>query len=68
MAAQGDNQYDPYIPAGGAPATTTPNAPGNQRTAALQAVSLTFLFYVPLENFPGIRRWIVDGENSAPPV
>jgi len=31
-------RYDPYIPAGGAPATeTTPAAPGNQRTAALQA-------------------------------
>lgn len=40
MASTGDRPYDPYIPsepaAGGAGAQP---APGNQRTAALQAVS-----------------------------
>jgi hypothetical protein len=40
MASTGDRPYDPYIPAepaaGGA---GTQQAPGNQRTAALQAVS-----------------------------
>jgi len=40
MASTGDRPYDPYIPAepaaGGAGAQS---APGNQRTAALQAVS-----------------------------
>jgi len=30
-------RYDPYIPAGGAPAAEPAAAPGNQRTAALQA-------------------------------
>jgi len=36
--ADREGQYDPYIPAGGAPAAgSTQNAPGNQRTAALQA-------------------------------
>lgn len=41
MAAE-NNQYDPYIPAGGAPAAGGAQAaPGNQRTAALQAVSMT---------------------------
>lgn len=40
MAAE-NNQYDPYIPAGGTPAAGgAHNAPGNQRTAALQAVSV----------------------------
>jgi hypothetical protein len=43
MASTGDRPYDPYIPAepaaGGAGAQT---APGNQRTAALQAVSVYF--------------------------
>jgi len=40
MADRDAAQYDPYIPAGGAaPAAgaQTQNAPGNQRTAALQA-------------------------------
>jgi hypothetical protein len=38
--AERDAQYDPYIPAGGAPAASSAQAaPGNQRTAALQAVS-----------------------------
>jgi hypothetical protein len=40
--AERDGQYDPYIPASGAaPAGTgtSQSAPGNQRTAALQAVS-----------------------------
>jgi hypothetical protein len=38
--ADRDAQYDPYIPSGGAPAAGTAQAaPGNQRTAALQAVS-----------------------------
>jgi hypothetical protein len=44
MASTGDRPYDPYIPAepaaGGAGAQP---APGNQRTAALQAVSVIFL-------------------------
>jgi hypothetical protein len=44
MASTGDRPYDPYIPsepaAGGAGAQP---APGNQRTAALQAVSEFFL-------------------------
>jgi len=36
--AEREGQYDPYIPAGGAPAGgSTQNAPSNQRTAALQA-------------------------------
>jgi hypothetical protein len=43
MASTGDRPYDPYIPsepaAGGAGAQP---APGNQRTAALQAVSNYF--------------------------
>jgi len=42
MAAERDAQYDPYIPAGGAapaPAQGSTNTGGNQRTAALQAVS-----------------------------
>ncbi|KAI6708731.1 synaptobrevin [Diplocarpon mali] len=38
MASAGDRPYDPYIPAGEAPAGGNA-APGNQRTAALQAVS-----------------------------
>lgn len=39
--AERDAQYDPYIPAsGGAPAGNSA-APGNQRTAALQAVSIS---------------------------
>lgn len=42
MATAGDRPYDPYIPsepaAGGAGGNA---APGNQRTAALQAVSCT---------------------------
>lgn len=41
MASTGDRPYDPYIPsepaAGGAGGQ---GAPGNQRTAALQAVSI----------------------------
>lgn len=62
MASQ-DPPYDPYIPAGGA-AGGAPNAqgaPGNQRTAALQAVS-TYLscklgFRRPaMDSEPG--RWI----------
>jgi len=44
MTSTGDRPYDPYIPsepaAGGAGAQTVP---GNQRTAALQAVSNTFI-------------------------
>ncbi|CAL3964390.1 unnamed protein product [Diplocarpon coronariae] len=36
MASAGDRPYDPYIPAGEAPAGGNA-APGNQRTAALQA-------------------------------
>jgi len=39
--AEREAQYDPYIPSGGAsgePAAQK-SAPGNQRTAALQAVS-----------------------------
>jgi len=36
--AEHDNQYDPYIPSGGAPAAgSNQTAPSNQRTAALQA-------------------------------
>lgn len=39
--ADREQPYDPYIPAGGsAPVGNTQNG-GNQRTAALQAVSLT---------------------------
>jgi hypothetical protein len=38
-----NGQYDPYIPAGGAGARTgDSNAPGNPRTAAIQAVSIVF--------------------------
>jgi hypothetical protein len=46
--AEREGQYDPYIPAGsaGGPAAggTAPSAPGNQRTAALQAVSRVIYF------------------------
>lgn len=53
MASTGDRPYDPYIPAepaaGGAGAQS---APGNQRTAALQAVS----YYSFREQ--QIYRWI----------
>jgi hypothetical protein len=45
--ASSSPQYDPYIPpqssAGGGGAASTA-APGNQRTAALQAVSSLFIF------------------------
>lgn len=34
---RGDAPYDPYIPAGGAPAGSAKPQEGNQRTAALQA-------------------------------
>jgi vesicle-associated membrane protein 4 len=38
MVDNGEPQYDPYIPAGGAGAAgANTTAPGNQRTAALQA-------------------------------
>jgi hypothetical protein len=41
--ADREAQYDPYIPAGSAPAGGAQhNAPGSQRTAALQAVSRSF--------------------------
>jgi len=41
MVDNGEPQYDPYIPAGGAGAAgANTTAPGNQRTAALQAVSI----------------------------
>lgn len=62
MASTGDRPYDPYIPsepaaggAGGQP------APGNQRTAALQAVSC--LFYSEMREVSFQRsacygRWI----------
>lgn len=38
MAEQREQPYDPYIPSGG-PGGQGGNAGGNQRTAALQAVS-----------------------------
>jgi hypothetical protein len=41
--ADRDAQYDPYIPAGGAAPAGGQGAPGNQRTAALQAVSDLFI-------------------------
>ena len=50
--AERDAQYDPYIPAGGAApaAGGAQQNPGNQRTAALQAVSCT-LFYLHLPSY-----------------
>jgi vesicle-associated membrane protein 4 len=40
MASTGESPpYDPYIPADGAGRAGAQPAPGNQRTAALQAVS-----------------------------
>lgn len=39
MASTGDRPYDPYIPAEPAAGGAAQPAPGNQRTAALQAVS-----------------------------
>lgn len=46
-----EQPYDPYIPAGGQGATATAGASqnGNQRTAALQAVSLPPL-HDPFDN------------------
>jgi hypothetical protein len=62
MASTGDRPYDPYIPsepaAGGAGAQP---APGNQRTAALQAVSEYFqsqTIDVPMEQPSLERLWI----------
>ena len=40
--AERDGPYDPYIPANGAQGASNGQAGGNQRTAALQAVSLLF--------------------------
>ena len=37
--ADREQPYDPYIPAGGNQGGSAGAAPGNQRTAALQAVS-----------------------------
>jgi vesicle-associated membrane protein 4 len=37
--ADREPQYDPYIPSGGSAGAGNHQAPGNQRTAALQAVS-----------------------------
>lgn len=45
MASAGDRPYDPYIPSEPAAGAQGGNAaPGNQRTAALQAVSYSQLF------------------------
>lgn len=48
MAATNDRPYDPYIPAGGEAggAAGGQSAPGNQRTAALQAVSDFSLVFI----------------------
>ena len=45
--------YDPYIPAGGAAAGGSAAPSGNQRTAALQAVSSTTAETVLQYNLPG---------------
>jgi hypothetical protein len=63
MATAGDRPYDPYIPsepaAGGAGGQ---GAPGNQRTAALQAVSIpSFLRSLILSSKPcGYSGSLVD--------
>lgn len=46
-----DQPYDPYIPQGGAGSGA--GNPGNQRTAAIQAVSF-FLSFSPLCSFPPV--------------
>jgi hypothetical protein len=58
MASTGDHPYDPYIPAeGAAGGAAAGGAQGNQRTAALQAVSDYMLF-----SFPQSQDWRwIDG-------
>lgn len=50
MSEGRDAQYDPYIPSGGNNAGA--GAPGNQRTAALQAVSTIFLILAVTDRGP----------------
>lgn len=56
--------YDPYIPAGGSGATggASTQQNGNQRTAALQAVS-----FLPLSSVEGPLRGIRDVQALPPP-
>ena len=68
MASSGDRPYDPYIPAEGGAGGPGAGAQGNQRTAALQAVSCqlssSFLFAIPAT--PGYDRmcWGIDCDRS----
>lgn len=72
MAATNDRPYDPYIPsepaAGGAAGGQS--APGNQRTAALQAVSSPItLLYVPVYILSSGRichGWMMVEDQSRP--
>lgn len=44
MASTGERPYDPYIPTEPVAGGAAQSAPGNQRTAALQAVSYFNVF------------------------
>ena len=56
-----DQPYDPYIPSGGAPGGSQgqPGGPGNQRTAAIQAVGFPFSFTYLVISSTGRTEWFL---------
>ncbi|KAI9744643.1 MAG: hypothetical protein M1818_002172 [Claussenomyces sp. TS43310] len=67
--AEHDNQYDPYIPSSGAPAAASnQTAPGNQRTAALQASFCLEIGLAPAEDdvlFDDLNTRLATAEHSS---